>query len=997
MSMLNEYFEKDKKYKKKYGNSTFLLFQVGSFFEVYAYEKDKNTVNNIEKYSEICDLAVANKSSDILMAGFRDYLLDKYIEKILPSGYTVVAYIQEDDKNNPKGPKLRKLQGVYSLGTTIREDVNILSNNISCIWIQNIKSKFIFGLSNINILNGRSNLFEYYENYYNNPTTYDCIEKFLNVYNPIEIIIIHNVDNSVITNIIQYLNIDNKKNRIIDLNDITDTFSEQASNCESQVYQKEIIQNFFPKINYEIFNYNIIDKPICLQSYCFLLNFVRQHNVNIVENIYEPIIEEIKDVLVCANHSLKQLNIIGQNEDINYYDKNGKINGVLTLLNKCITKIGKRYMNDIILNPISDENKLKLIYCNTDYMLKKKYNFDQQLTNVKDVEKILTKFKTKTIVPNDIYNLYSTSEIIKNIYDFTKKDKKINKIFLLTNFEKKYNNFVSFVNEHLNIEECKFVNTLYFDKYEIETEKIIKRGIYEELDNSIKNKKEPKDIINRIITFLEELLIQNNTDKKKKTTNWIKENQPSKSELYLSITKKRSIIIKGYIEYYKNKCPNKEKLENTLLFNSSYDNKEKEYIFLLDQIDFSDINKSETKIVSNQINSLLFNLFKSINNYNEICLKIFKSISEKIYNKCFTYITDLIDIIKTIDVYNTKCNLINKYNLCKPTIKKETNSYFVAKKMRHLLIEVLDSNEIYVPNDVSLGKNENEMGILLYGTNAVGKTSLIKSIGICVIMAQCGFYVPCETFTYSPYKYIFTRIIGNDNIFKGLSTFGVEMSELRVILNSCNNNSLILGDELCSGTEIESALSIFIASLELMVKRKSSFIFATHFHELYKLDDMKKINGISSKHLKVKYDHEKQTLYYDRRLHDGPGESIYGLEVCKSLYMPEEFLNRTYEIRNNYINNKNNILLLKQCKYNKDKIKNKCEFCGENIGDEIHHLQYQCEANEKQYINNSFHKNHNANLASVCYKCHKNIHSLNLKYEKRKTINGDYNFILIKN
>ena len=54
-------------------------------------------------------------------------------------------------------------------------------------------------------------------------------------------------------------------------------------------------------------------------SYCFLLNFVRQHNVNIVENIYEPIIEEINDVLICANHSLKQLNIIGQNEDINYY------------------------------------------------------------------------------------------------------------------------------------------------------------------------------------------------------------------------------------------------------------------------------------------------------------------------------------------------------------------------------------------------------------------------------------------------------------------------------------------------------------------------------------------------------------------------------------------------------------------------------------------------------------------------------------------------------
>ena len=72
-------------------------------------------------------------------------------------------------------------------------------------------------------------------------------------------------------------------------------------------------------------------------------------------------------------------------------------------------------------------------------------------------------------------------------------------------------------------------------------------------------------------------------------------------------------------------------------------------------------------------------------------------------------------------------------------------------------------------------------------------------------------------------------IIGNDNISKGLSTFGVEMSELRVILNNCDNNSLILGDELCSGTETDSALSIFNASIEVMSERKSNFIFATHF------------------------------------------------------------------------------------------------------------------------------------------------------------------------
>ena len=157
--------------------------------------------------------------------------------------------------------------------------------------------------------------------------------------------------------------------------------------------------------------------------------------------------------------------------------------------------------------------------------------------------------------------------------------------------------------------------------------------------------------------------------------------------------------------------------------------------------------------------------------------------------------------------------------MSKPIIKESQQSYLNIKQLRHPLIEKLEQNELYVSNDIELGGKNS--GMLLFGTNAVGKTSLIKSIGICVLMAQCGLYVPCREMVYSPYEYIFTRIIGNDNIFKGLSTFGVEMSELRVILKHCNENSLILGDELCSGTEIDSALSIFVSSLEKMYKENS--------------------------------------------------------------------------------------------------------------------------------------------------------------------------------
>ena len=87
-------------------------------------------------------------------------------------------------------------------------------------------------------------------------------------------------------------------------------------------------------------------------------------------------------------------------------------------------------------------------------------------------------------------------------------------------------------------------------------------------------------------------------------------------------------------------------------------------------------------------------------------------------------------------------------------------------------------------------------------------------------MAQSGLFVPCSSFIYKPYEYIFTRILGNDNIFKGLSTFAVEMSELRSILRLSNENSLILGDELCSGTESISAKSIFVAGVQSLLNKK---------------------------------------------------------------------------------------------------------------------------------------------------------------------------------
>lgn len=993
MTVVEEYLEKDQYYKRKFGERTFFLYQVGTFFEVYGVENDKS-YENICAVTEMCNLACVKKSGSfvdsksIYMAGFRDYLLEKYVEKIQSHGYTIVVYVQQE---NGAGGFKRVLHRVYSPGTTFLEESSSLSNHMSCIWIQKMKTlnqdKYIFGLSTIHIMTGHSYLSEHYETYYHNPTTYDSIETFLNIYNPTEFVLIHNVGMNVIQGIVQYLNVCSKKFHVIDLNNNDHPLSIQARHCEDQVYQKEIIRTFFPKMNIDIFNYDIEDKPIALQSYCFLLNFIQQHNVSLIEKISEPKIEQVSDLLVCANHSFSQLNIIHEEDNGSYY-KNNQVTSIMALLNQCKTKMGKRHMNELMLHPINNHEKLKEQYEVVDYMIQKELGFNDELAHMADLEKLLTKLKLQKLCPHDFHAIYQSHVWFRTLCEKLPKKKHayLRKVFQVSSVFDKYDAFMEYMNQTFDMSTCERITTLNFEKYDDITPVLFQRGVNEELDQLIQENMENKDKLNALLQELELHFSKKDKDQSK----YIKQNQCASGEVSLLVTKKRANVLDKNIKQLRMKS------EIEITFLSSFDETLKSFSFDLKDIYVKDYNKSNCVLCSPVIDQLLSHIYNNNIAYYEILQKTYKTVLSHVYDVFFDHLIHLIQCVRDMDLYNTKVNMAKQYNLCKPEIQSHSCSFVDAKKMRHLLIECLDKNEIYVPNDICLGRDKSQTGILLYGTNAVGKTSLIKALGICVIMAQSGFYVPCESFVYCPYQYIFTRIIGNDNLFKGLSTFGVEMSELRVILQMANQNSLILGDELCSGTEIDSALSIFISSLETLSQRQSTFIFATHFHELQQMQEMKQLPNICCKHLKVQFDYEKQQLYYDRKLQDGQGESIYGLEVCKSLKLPESFLTRCYEIRNEYIQNKNNILLLKTSKYNKDKLRNVCEFCNENMGTEIHHMQYQKDANKNDYIENSFHKNHSANLASVCQKCHQHIHALNLKFERKKNMDGNYELFLKK-
>jgi len=310
--------------------------------------------------------------------------------------------------------------------------------------------------------------------------------------------------------------------------------------------------------------------------------------------------------------------------------------------------------------------------------------------------------------------------------------------------------------------------------------------------------------------------------------------------------------------------------------------------------------------------------------------------------------------------------------------------------LRHCLIEQFQTNELYISNDVTLGDGKTD-GILLYGTNAVGKTTIIRALGSAIIMAQSGLYVPCSGFNFKPYKNIFTRIIGNDNIFKGLSTFEVEMSELRTILRQMDENSLVLGDELCSGTETISAISIFVAGIQKLHKSKSSFIFATHLHEIVNYEEIIVLDSVKLNHMEVVFNKELDVLIYDRKLKDGPGNSLYGLEVCKSLSLPQEFLEEAYKIREKYHPNAQSMLSMKSSQYNSKKLVSLCEKCLKETGTEVHHLQHQKDADDNGMIVSKdmvFHKNVLANLMTLCEACHNEIHKKNVKHKRVKTSKG---------
>jgi DNA mismatch repair protein MutS len=334
--------------------------------------------------------------------------------------------------------------------------------------------------------------------------------------------------------------------------------------------------------------------------------------------------------------------------------------------------------------------------------------------------------------------------------------------------------------------------------------------------------------------------------------------------------------------------------------------------------------------------------------------------------KLAAWITDL-DVNVSLAIFAKENGYV------KPTILESNEGFLEIEGLRHPLLEAQDRKIPYVQHNVSIGNKK--QGILLYGLNASGKSSLMRAVGLATLLAQGGSFVPCSSMRLAPFSSLHTRIINTDNLWMGLSSFAVEMSEMRDIFREAGPRSLVLGDELCSGTETTSATALVAAGLRGLMKRGARFLFATHLHGLAQIQEVSQDPRLKIYHLHVEYDKIQDKLVYHRTLREGSGSSLYGLEVAKAMRIPDDILEDAIRFRKR-LAGETELSESVGSSWNSSVLRIKCESCGASeLADlEVHHIKERKMASKNGLLKDGTSVHNQANLAVLCESCHDKVH-----------------------
>lgn len=939
-SIIEEYFDYYKFYYDKYGKNIIVFMQIGSFFEMYGIDNENEKLGNVKEISELLNIQMTRRNKAIqensiknpIMAGIPIVSFKRYLEILSKMNkYTVVIVEQVTEPPNPK----REVTEIISPGTYI-DFYGKDANNIISLYIQEEYNKnFIIGGTILDVTTGKNSVFEYFSKKDDKFFPFIEVERILKNNFPKEIIITtSNLSSFTEEDIIDKLNISNKLYYFFNSNNDKET--------KKLSYQENLLGTIFKNdsmlSNIEYLNFEM--KEALLNSYIYLIKFVYEHNPLIINKIEKPFFIKENNYLKLANNAAAQLNIVNYNNSSSLFE----------IIDNTSTAVGRRYLKYRLLNPILDIEELNTNYNDIEIMKKHYLNIENKLDNIFDIEKLHRKLLLEKLNPSEFVLLHNSYESIINILEYSKKniniDRKKTNLFLkniyleeLLKFKEEYENI-------FNIDEMYKHNLIDIN------DNFFKTGINKEIDK----------LYNKNISFkkdLENIFIELNNGLNE---DFFKLMNTEKEGYYINVTNNK------FKEYCKN-----NKIDDESIFINFLNLKFKDL-----KIKTLKNNKKITFDYLNKISeNLLLNNIKLNKLIKEEYLKTIKTFGEKY----FLLFDELTKYLSYVDFIKSNSKSAIKFNYVRPNIVKNDTSFVNIKNLRHPIVEKLNNDIDYVGNDINIGNCEKD-GIILFGVNASGKSTLMKSLGIAIVMAQSGMFVSADKMDFYPFHKIFTRISGDDDIFKGLSTFAVEMSELRNILKYSDENTIVLGDEISHGTETISGISIVSSAIINLSNKNTKFLFSTHLHEISKLEDIQNLKNTKLYHLSVIFDDKNDILIYDRKLKEGSGKPIYGLEVAKAMDLDNDFLKLAHKIRNKITDEKDltkqDLLLsgqYKESNYNSSVIMDKCVFCNNNAVHTHHILEQYKFKDDKEGIHFSY-KNKNFNLLPLCEKHHNMIHEI---------------------
>lgn len=944
-SLIEVYFDLQTAFEAQYGTNTVVLIEVGSFFEIYGVDNDEQKIGKTKEIAEVLNLQITRKNKSYpensvknpLMAGFPTVSFERFMARLAQENkYTVVLVRQ---KGIP--PKVtRYLDQIVSPGVNFDYTLDHEDTFIASLYIDKNSDIYSAGYCAIDVTTGKTYAYEIHGTKEDKTVALDEIFRLLQTHRTAELIT-------------TYVSKDIDEHEIAHYLEIED-YGIVHSNKErhSIAYQNELFKQVYGAASFlsPIEYLDLERKPLTSEALTTLIQFIIGHDQHVLQKLSKPVVLESKQYLYLGNSPLEQLTIFSKDKD--------ELT-IHTLVDRTVTSMGRRLLKDRLQHPIVNANELTQRYDLADAVVPFVKDIQMALRKMYDLERIHRRIQLGRLHPLEINFLYDSLLAVQQVFHAIHASND--------------DTLVSLVASEAQVQECIQTMEQRFDFVasskvlygDIDTT-IFQQGVHIGLDELVEQKRAQELHLETIRTKILEL-VQEQTGKDEQEYVQIK--QLDKEGHYISMTKSRYVMIE-------------DALDNAFV---SVDGTV--YAFS----DFGiKVQKTNVKITAPIINDISEEIVSLQSKIIALVKELFLqevSLIEEHYN---VLILDVITTIASIDVAVSTATAAAELRFSRPEILSTGETMFEARGLRHPLVEAGEDHGVYVPNDIVLGdtsqathptvlqenSSEDIRGMLLYGINSSGKSSLMKSIGVSVVLAQSGLFVPATQLRFTLFHEVFTRIVAKDNLRKGLSSFAVEMLELKNIFNRCSDRSLILGDEISHGTETLSAIAIVSATIARLSEKGAMFVFTTHLHQLHRLNLLAEYPHVASVHMSVTYNEQEDVLVFDRLLQQGSGSSIYGLEFAQSLHMDDGFIQKALRIRKELAGELGDVELLaqkQQSAYHKDVYLTSCAVCKGPVSD-THHIQEQHLADENGNIGH-FGKDHKGNLIPLCKDCHNKVHS----------------------